>query len=446
MVRVLSIWMIVLAGIAGAQPKPMAKPEDLGLRLPVGKTAFEVVDQQVLVADDAASETPTVAKVYLEVGSHYVLLMPDGSLRSIEKRKTTLTERPFEPVSEDTLKERLQREFPGFKTRATRHYFCVYNATDSFCESKTKILETMYPMLFSYFRRQKLKPVEPEFPLVIVMFRTKQEFQAYRKMPEGMLAYYNGVNNRVFMYQYSDVNREAPLIAAKQATSTVAHEGVHQILHNIGVQKRLSTWPLWISEGLAEYFAPTSSGLRSKWKGVGRPNELRMRELFLHLRKRPHAGDGSLIEAAVKSSDFDSIDYAVSWSMVHFLLTKHKSEFINYLRDVSRDQPLEKTPKELQRFGKHFGYGLAKLEKDMLRHIRSLPYIDPIANQPYFLVTAVAGKKKQATVTSSVALDRVKRQMLLKLPANVRRTAVFRVSRFPNQRTAATAMHLFLRN
>ena len=288
--------------------------------------------------------------------------------------------------------------------------------------------------------------MEPEFPLVVVMFRTKQEFQAYREMPEGMLAYYNGVNNRVFMYQYSDVNKNAPLIAAKQATSTVAHEGVHQILHNIGVQKRLSAWPLWISEGLAEYFAPTSSGLRSKWKGVGRPNELRMRELFLQLKSRPHIGDGSLIEAAVTAKEFDSVDYAVSWSLVHFLLTKHRDEFMDYLRDVSQDLPLEPVSKELQRFSKHFGYGLGKLERDMVRHIRSLPYTDPVANQPYYLVTAVAGSRKQATVTSSVELNRVKQEMLLKMPLKSRPKTVFQVRRFPNQRTAATAMRLFLRN
>ena len=99
----------------------------------------------------AAGEEPVVARVYLEVGSYYVLIMPDGSLRSIEKRLTTATDRPFEPLAEDELAERLKQQFRGFKTRSTRHYLCVYNTTDTFCENKTKILETMYPMLFSIF-------------------------------------------------------------------------------------------------------------------------------------------------------------------------------------------------------------------------------------------------------------------------------------------------------
>lgn len=43
-----------------------------------------------------------------------------------------------------------------------------------------------------------------------------------------------------------------------------------------------------------------------------------------------------------------------------------------------------------------FGFKLAKLDREMLGHIRSLPYSDPIANRPYFLVTAIAGKRTQA--------------------------------------------------
>lgn len=443
----IAVIFLAIAVVSHAQPTPMANPSDLGLRLPAGKTAFEVVDRQVLFmdGDDEAAE-PIVAKVYLEVGSHYVLVLPDGSLRSVEKRLVTETDRPFEPISKDELAEQLKQQFRGFKTRATRHYLCVYNTSDAFCERKSKILETMYPNLLAYFRRQKLDPVEPDLPLVVVMFRTKREFQEYRKTPDQMLAYYNTVNNRVFMYQYSEMSKDAPWLAIKQSTSTVAHEGVHQILHNIGVQKRLSAWPLWISEGIAEYFAPTSSGIRSKWKGVGRPNEFRMRELFLHLRERENIGDGSLVEATVTAKQFDSTDYAVAWSLVHYMLTKRRDDFFEYMRDVSEGLPLEASAGEKQRFEKYFGRDHAKLEREMLRHIKGLPYVDPIANQPYFLVTAVTGKKRHATVTSSPDVKRIEKEMLIKMSVADRARAVFRVRRFPNQRTAAIAMQVFMKS
>ena len=371
--------------------------------------------------------------------------MPDGALRSIQKRQTTETDRPFESLTKDELAEQLEKQFPGFKTRATRRYLCVYNTDNSFCERKSKILETMYPMLVSYFKRQKLKPVNPDTPLVVVMFRTKEQFQRYREgMPDSMLAYYNSVNNRVFMYQYSDISKDAPMIAAKQSTSTIAHEGVHQILHNIGVQKRLSSWPLWLSEGVAEYFAPTSVGVRSKWSGVGRPNELRMRDLFIYLKEQNRIGDGAILNRVVTAEKLTSTDYAIAWALVHYLTTKHKDEFFDYLRDVSSGLPLEPPEEEIVRFMEYFGTDLRTLEREMITHVRSLPYTDPVANQFYYVVTLKAGSKKYATVTSSLDHDKVRRDLLQKVPARDRAKAVFNFGKYRNQRSAVIAMKQYL--
>lgn len=444
--RFAAVWGFSLFLLCGslvvAQPSPLAKPEDLGLRIPAGKPIFENRDRRVLVSPDllaskmAVQSKPVVARVYLEVGTHYVLIMPDGAIRSVEKQKTAETTRPFEPFDSDQLSESLKGEFPGFKTRATRHYLCVYNTTEGFCERKGKILESMYPMLMSYFRRQKLKPVEPRMPLVVVMFRTKKQFQEYRQMPGSLLAYYNGVNNRIYMYQYSGVSKDMPMIAVKQSTSTIAHEGVHQILHNIGVQKRLSSWPLWLSEGIAEYFAPTSTGVRAKWSGVGRPNELRMRELFVFLRKREQIGDGSMVNQVVTAEQLTSTDYAVAWLLVHYLTTKKKKQFFEYVREVSADLPLQPPEEELVRFMNHFGGDLRSLERELVKHLRDLPYTDPIANQPYFVIFARAGKKKMATVTTSLEWKKIQGDMLKKLPAAERPKAVFQIKSFPNRSIA----------
>src|SRR5436309_1049105 len=75
-----------------------------------------------------------------------------------------------------------------------------------------------------------------------------------------------------------------PDLALGQAISTIAHEGVHQILHNIGVQRRMSVWPMWLSEGLAEFFAPTTVDGKLRWKGPGQVNDLRMFELEEYVR------------------------------------------------------------------------------------------------------------------------------------------------------------------
>lgn len=436
--------LLLYAGLApGQAPSPMAKPEELGLLVPRNQPAVEVTDKNVILADEA-DEGPLVAKVYVEIGDRYIVILPDGSLRSVAIRETTETDRPFEAASKDEIAEQLLKRFKGFRTRSTRRYLCVYNTTDEFCDSKLAILETMHPMLVSYFKRQKLKVESPDTPLVIVMFRTKAEFLRYRNMPDSLMAYYNAVNNRVFLYQYSETFTNAPLIAIKQSTSTIAHEGVHQILHNIGVQKRLSDWPLWISEGLAEYFSPTSTDSRSRWKGVGKPNALRMRELFAYVRGMRGLGNGSLVQHVVGAEHMSSADYAVAWSLTHYLATKRKQDLFAYLRELNTIAPLGEPQDELVRFMQHFGGDFASLEREMIKHIQGLPYSDPVLNQPYFLVTAKAGKRKLATITSSLDHGKVRREMIAKLPLAERaKTQFFPTRSFPNRILAQQAMRQF---
>ena len=442
---VLTILWLLAELTYGQNPQPMANPADLGLMVPQGRRAFEVADRAVLVPTEGTANEPVVAKVYLEIGDRYIVLLPNGALRSVLKRDTTETDRQFEPATQDEIAAELLEQFKGFKTRSTRRYLCVYNCSDSFCERKTAILETMYPMLVKYFKRQRLDTKPPDTPLIVVMFRTKEDFLKYRQMPKSLLAYYNAVNNRVFLYQYSDIMKDAPTIAVKQSTSTIAHEGVHQILHNIGVQKRLSSWPLWISEGLAEYFSPTTATSRSKWKGVGRPNDLRMRDLFNYLKGANSLGSGALIQRIVTAERLSSTDYAVAWALTHYLASRRREDFFDYIREVNKIAPLEAPTDELVRFTNFFGANFAKVEREMISHIRGLPYRDPVANQPYFLVTAQSGKRKFAAITSSLDLQEVRNDLLRKMKPAERVKARFGVRSFPNRALAHQAMLLFTR-
>lgn len=472
-----------ISSVFAQNPRPMAKPAELGLRIPLNRTAIEVNDRNVLVhpdliqadfSDEAIQQArrskgrttqaihgtkngPSktnesrkanliVAKVYFEIGDRYVILLPDGSFRAVRKLDVTPTERPFEPLKRDDLAALLRQQFPGFKTRVTKRYICVYNTSDGFCESNSTILETMYPALRAYFRRQKFDVHDPETPLIVVMFRNKAEFQRYRDMPDSLLAYYNGVNNRVFLYQWSATAFDAPMIAVRQATSTIAHEGVHQILHNIGVQKRLSDWPIWVSEGLAEYFAPTTTGSRSKWKGVGKPNDLRMRELFKHFKRVRGLGSGNLVQHVITADQLNSTEYAVAWALTHYMLTKRKSEFFDYLRDVSQLGPLQEGSDQQDRFKEFFGESLASIEREMIKHIRGLPYTDPVLNQPYFLVTAISGGKKYGLVTSSRNHAKSRLELLKKMNPVERTQARFAAQPYPNLALARQALAAFTRS
>ena len=48
----------------------------------------------------------------------------------------------------------------------------------------------------------------------------------------------------------------------------------------IGVQQRLSTWPMWLNEGLAEFFSPTTTDRQLKWKGKRHPGRRSLKRLI----------------------------------------------------------------------------------------------------------------------------------------------------------------------
>lgn|SRR5487761_1585711 len=421
---------------AATRPAPQADPADFGLVLPVEPPTPG--DGRSVLVQSAENEL-VVGKVLVEVGEQVVVILPDGRLRAVAARDATATVRNFEPVSRDAMAKRLvEKTFAGFKTRTTQRYLYVYNASEPFCKGTSAILESMYPALFAYCRRQKMPVHDPETPLVVIIFRTQDEFDKFHKMPDGVVAYYNGVTNYVVMYEQSKLLEIAPDLAVKQSISTIAHEGVHQVLHNIGVQQRLSNWPMWIGEGLPEYFAPTTSK-GARWKGVGKPNDLRMKELEDYLKQGP--GRNDLVRPTIEAEGLTSTGYAAAWALTHFLAERRKEKFFAYLTEVSRRGPLEKFTERqnVELFDKYFTDQRAISDAQLVQHLQKLPYEDPIANQTHYVVLIRSGRRRGYMITTFPrAVAEWQREQLTTRP-----TTQFIIQAFPNASAAkifATAL------
>ena len=132
-----------------------------------------------------------------------------------------------------------------FKTLTTRHYVFLYDTSEEFALATSRVLEQMLPGVTGYARLQGVDVQLPEIPLVVIMFRNDDEFQQYRRMPAGIIAYYNTLTNHIVLYEESKLAGIQKELARQQTINTIAHEGVHQILHNIGFQRRLSAWPAY---------------------------------------------------------------------------------------------------------------------------------------------------------------------------------------------------------
>lgn len=435
-VATLFLPLVLAAGmLAGEATFPQARPEELGMTLP--NAPPKLVEGMRVIVPGEGNE-PTVARVYLEVGDYYVVMLPSGALISLPIQDTQPTERPFEPLDKRQLAERLtQGQFQGFQTRNTRRYLYVYNTSEEFRKATSQILETIYPALHSYFRRLGIAVHDPEFPLVVIMFRTQEEFQKYRQTPDGMVAYYNGLSNQVVMFEQSKLTQVAPELAFKQAVSTIAHEGVHQVLHNIGVQRRLSRWPVWFAEGLAEYFAPTELGKGVRWKGVGLVNDLRMHELSEFYKGRNgQSTEGQLLSRAIEAQSLDSLGYATSWALIHFLAKSERKAFQDSLVDLSQLEPLQSMPPGTL-FAKHFSGNYPEMEHKLIGHLTKLPFVNPVENQTHY-VLMVADPRQVFVTSSPKELQRLHKEHAAK--------GKFAIQAFPNRAAAQLFGQTWLRS
>ena len=440
--------LAALPRITTAQEAVLIDPRSFELDLPPGRVVAGD-GLRVTTADDSGQ--PVIGRVHVKVGDGAIILLPDGKLVARKAGQFAPSDREFEPADVEELSKKLAADFPGFKTKKTNHYIYVYDTSDEFALATSRILETMLPAVKGYAEINKIPVHDPEVPLVAIMFKTEDEFQKFRRMPDGVVAYYHTIDNRVFMYEQSRLAEVRPDLAVQQSISTIAHEGAHQILHNIGVQQRLSVWPMWLSEGLAEFFAPTSTGSRLRYKGAGQVNDLRMFELEQFLKSNAATEpSGEMVEQTVLAARLSSTGYASAWALTHHLAKNRRTEFVAYLREISQIGPLsgavDVSPTGVVAsnrdvFVKHFGEDLKSIETRLILHLKKQPYTDPFASAPHFVATMVAsdGRRPQRTANtfhSPALAAKWLRDSIDKLPEERRASADQALRAFPNRAQA----------
>lgn len=449
--------MAVAATATAQEAAGTIEPREFGLEIPAGRLVAGA--GRNVVTDDAEGKS-VVAKVHVDVGDNRLVMLPDGQLVTRSQAAAPVTDRPFAAIAKADLATRLLADkLTGFKSKESRRYLYLYNCSDNFALVTSRILESMFPGIVNYYETQRLPVKTPDVPLVVLMFRTEDEFQAYQRMPPGVVAYYNTLTNHVVMYEESKLFRIKPELGIQQSLSTIAHEGVHQILHNIGVQQRLSVWPMWLAEGLAEYFAPTTVGKKLQWKGAGQVNDLRMYELENYLKARAANADGQMITHTVSAARLTSTGYASAWALTTYLAKVDRAKFNRYVGEISKLGPLEGNMKTVGRgvitenlaaFQKHFGDDTADLEKKLVAYLKRLPYTDPFAEWPHFAVLVAATVNGKAVREANIfhspeTAEKWKRETLAKFPADVQGTAESVTRQYPNRPIAERAASEFLR-
>jgi hypothetical protein len=383
------------------EPQRSPEPAALPVTRMIPSVSLAPTDHRFKILDE--NRRPVVARLHGQHDGKTVLILPDGQL-GLPTMLVPTTE-PFRPLSADELLPQLQEGPLGqFQVLKTKHYLIFYRSTLAFAEGSGRLLEDLYKKLLEAFRKHEMDVHDTEFPLVAVIYRTEREFRLSKPVDPEIQAFYEIFTNRIHFYESSERDQHAPEVTALRKPQTVAHEGTHQILQNIGVHPRLSAWPIWLVEGLAEYCATPATSRKQKpmWDGLGMINGLHLatiRELEDPLSIAIHGEDAQgkalrrkpgqpLVESLVRKEHLTPTEYALAWAMTHYLAFKRGDDFIDYLKIMSEIPPLEpRTPEEhLAEFRKAFGQDLAKVDKAIDAYLRKLAKQKSFDPMPFYAV------------------------------------------------------------
>ena len=159
-------------------------------------------------------------------------------------------------------------------------------------------------------------PVSDE-PIHVYVFQTPGEFEAFMRLRHPSFP-----QRRAFFLE-TDTRLEVYAQWGDRVAEDLRHEVTHGYLHSV-----VPNLPLWLDEGLAEYFEVP--------RGQNGVNREHVAVLVERLRTDGWRGELERLEALPPDVDMTRADYAEAWAWVHFLLASHPARR-ELLRDYLRD-------------------------------------------------------------------------------------------------------------
>ncbi|REJ67464.1 MAG: DUF1570 domain-containing protein [Planctomycetota bacterium] len=364
----------------------------------MGARAATAVDHVVYERDGVRHRVQ--GRVEVEAQDGGLLVMDRGgklwTITAEEKQQHTTDEIPFAAHTPEEIGRTLLEELPdGFQVHTTAHYVILYDTSRSYARWCGTLLERLYGTFNNFWKRKGFELVEPELPMVAVVFAERENFRRYMQADIGrsssIVGYYNLINNRVAMYDLTGVQRDRvagqrersraeidKILARPEAGMTVAtivHEATHQIAFNCGLQRRLADVPFWLSEGVAMYFETPNLASSGGWRGIGKINPSRLSRFRSYQSERGPDSLRELLRTDERLQNSEGVleAYAESWALVHFLLKRYPDEFVEYMQMLSQKTPLVRsTPEErLEEFEQIFG-NLDRLDREFVTQMRKL--------------------------------------------------------------------------
>ncbi len=334
-----------------------------------------VLGVETVMISDGDEERTVIGEILVEAQDGGLMLQADDGRiwtlqpKQIIERKSDDTD--LEPIDADEMEKRLLQEMPeDFKVFRTQHYIVVYNSNEAYAKQVASLFENLYRGFFSFWKNQRWELSEPRFPLVAVVLKDDQAFLKHAGAEIGDLAktvigYYHLASNRMTTYNVPNLERNV---------STIIHEATHQLAYNTDVQRRFADNPMWVSEGLATFFESPDRRNPSKWRSIGRVNQVNLARWRNYQRNRPQDSLATLLADDMRYKNQASANdaYGEGWALTYFLIKTKRQEYVQYLRLLSQGKPLaEQTKRQrIDAFEQAFKATLGELDKEFVTYMR----------------------------------------------------------------------------
>ena len=303
-----------------------------------------------------------------------MLLANDGRIWTIEKQEISSrskSDEPIVPIDIDEMADRMIAEMPdGFSTYRTANYLIVHNASERDARRVGMLFEQLYRGFFTYWKNQKWDLPEPRFPLVALFLADHDDFRRHARKEIGdtadtVIGYYNLANNRMTTFNVPNWERNI---------ATIIHEATHQLAYNCGLQRRFADNPMWVSEGIAMFFESPDRRNPKGWRSIGRVNHVNLMRWRKYIPVRPEESLATMIadDDRFRNSATAGDAYGEAWALTYFLLKTRRDEFVKYLRELSKGQPLvvKSSQDRIAMFESAFGTTLERLDKQFVTYMR----------------------------------------------------------------------------
>ncbi len=194
-------------------------------------------------------------------------------------------------------------------------------------------------------------------PTYIFVFKDAPSFQAYQRTYNGKPVDSGGYFLGRQLANYVAINGDQH----GDERAIIYHEYLHYLMHT-----NFAALPLWLNEGLAEYYS-TFQVARDEAR-IGLP----IPEHILWLRQHALIPFATLFAVTDKSPEYNETDrrggfYAESWALVHYMISgnpERRRQASEYLRLVQAGTPPD------QIFAKAFGTDPAVLQQELQQYVR----------------------------------------------------------------------------